>query len=474
MTINAPIEMTQHAVGQGGFFFGSLKYGGAEFCYAYDCGTSNRQVLLNREIKRVKKERRLPNVEKNRTLNTEKPIINALFISHFHADHISGLPNLLNQFHVKRVILPYLNKEEKNLLLLMNATNTGGGSADVSQQIISDAVEYLSEFGVEEVIFIPRMNDDAPDFPPVAPSGRTGGSDRPDRDDSQGRAGPVPPSNFFNDVENLNPVWCFRDHRNIWHINNQLKANSNLPTYSNTALYLKVPGTIQYWALATYVHPPCEDCFDDFREKIRDEFGDDDDAIKSEMRKSNFRKRIRNCFSEFWNDSNHDLISMTLYSGPTNLDTCFHLYGNSAFNFTKSGGILLTGDANFSDEQNSQNEKCYRCGQGKNSSGRRDLFLKHYSVFKKYVGAIMAPHHGSKYNFSLNLLKEFKNLVICYATAGSSSYKHPHELVRRSVYRYPDVHFQTVGEMQTLELKCLSLDGDIKVKVFKEMHDLYP
>lgn len=451
-----PVDMTQHAVGQGGFFFGSLRHDSKEFCYVYDCGANNK-TPLNREIDRVLKERIFINVEDSDTDNGEKPIINILFLSHFDFDHIRGLIYLLDRFHVKRVVLPYLYRKDKTASLLKNAAwwRRDKGSASNIMEFILDSVAWLIAKNVEQVIQIPREND-SPRLPPR--------DDRPRGDDGRDLAGPTPPKDFFKDVGNLAPVWCYRDRKNQWKMNLDLYSNTDRPTHKNTVMYLKMPGSIRYWALAPYVHPPCEHCFDDFLNEVKKEFGSiDDTTIIQGMRDKNFRARIRGCYDKFFpKGSNHNLVSMTLYSGPTNLRTIFFLYGNSIFRYTRSGGILMTGDANFSDDINQKNEICTRCRNGLSGGKRRDAFLKYHDIFKTFVGAVMAPHHGSRKSFSLSLLTNFRRTVVCYACAGSNSYGHPSVEVRCAVDCCSRANFQTVSDLPFSELRCVSVNKRVK------------
>ena len=456
------IEMTQHAVGQGGFFFGSLRYSGKEFCYVYDCGASNK-TPLNREIDRVLEERNYINVEEADTDNEEKPIINVLFLSHYDFDHVRGLIYLLERFHVKRVVLPYLYRKDKTAALLKNAGwwRRDRGSAANIMEFISNSVEWLIARNVEDVIQIPREND-LPALPPTL-----GGDDRGDSpfpsDDDGDRAGPVPPLRFFEGVENLNPVWCYRDANNRWQKNLLLYSKTDRPTHMNTVLYLKIPDSIRYWVFAPYVHPPCEHCFGDFLNEVKREFTNIDDAtIIQGMKNSNFRERIRGCYDKFFpKGSNHNLISMTLYTGPTSLKNLFFLYGNSVFSYTKSGGMLLTGDADFSDDINQVNEKCARCKSGLSGEKRRDAFLKYYEIFSIFVGALMAPHHGSRRSFSLSLPNYFRRAIVCYACAGKNSYGHPSIEVRCAVDCCSSSRFQTVSDHPFSELKCVSVDRTV-------------
>lgn len=85
-------------VGQGLFYTGSLLYG--HFNFVYDCGTENRQNILNREIMHYRHDL-------NRFV--DKPLLDFVVISHLHKDHYSGLYELVKNFRVKKIYLPYLS-----------------------------------------------------------------------------------------------------------------------------------------------------------------------------------------------------------------------------------------------------------------------------------------------------------------------------------------------------------------------------
>lgn len=79
---------TFHSIGQGAFYTEEFD----NFRFVYDCGTdTDGKKRIEKYIKNHFKE---------------NDIINALFISHFHRDHINGLEYLLSNFEVQKVFIP--------------------------------------------------------------------------------------------------------------------------------------------------------------------------------------------------------------------------------------------------------------------------------------------------------------------------------------------------------------------------------
>lgn len=86
------VTRTFNAVGQGAFYCESFEVFGDRMNIVYDCGTNSKKEYLEREIKsRFKKGE----------------IIDALFISHLHDDHVNGIPILLNYCQVKKNNISY-------------------------------------------------------------------------------------------------------------------------------------------------------------------------------------------------------------------------------------------------------------------------------------------------------------------------------------------------------------------------------
>lgn len=82
-----------HPIGQGLFYSGDV--GG--FNFVYDCGTESKKQFLSREIQNYKRQ---------------VSSLDMLVISHFHKDHISGLPELTERLNPKRILIPYVTTEE--------------------------------------------------------------------------------------------------------------------------------------------------------------------------------------------------------------------------------------------------------------------------------------------------------------------------------------------------------------------------
>lgn len=92
----------QHGVGQGSFHSATLKVegpGGQEhrFDYVYDCGSCSPHVL-ERCIKRIDLEARSD--------SRGRPVLDALALSHYDLDHLSGARSLAKSCNVSRIYLP--------------------------------------------------------------------------------------------------------------------------------------------------------------------------------------------------------------------------------------------------------------------------------------------------------------------------------------------------------------------------------
>jgi hypothetical protein len=100
-TIECKCTYNYHPVGQGLFYSGRIYLPKSDFNFVYDCGTNSKKSYLTDEIN---------------SLNNGK--LDLLIISHFHKDHISGIPELLTKFKdIKTVVLPYITEIERLIFL---------------------------------------------------------------------------------------------------------------------------------------------------------------------------------------------------------------------------------------------------------------------------------------------------------------------------------------------------------------------
>lgn len=94
--------------------------------------------------------------------DSEKICIDALFISHFHEDHINGIPRLLKSCDVKRIIMPKLTDDALLEILLsmwVEEMNDFKGPLDAIEQFLTAVKDKIVEVGIDgdfsngEVIF---------------------------------------------------------------------------------------------------------------------------------------------------------------------------------------------------------------------------------------------------------------------------------------------------------------------------------
>ena len=96
------VTRTFHPVGQGAFYTERFYTGNGAFTIVYDCGST---TLSGEKL-----------AARIRSAFPEGSEIDALFISHFHADHVNGLDILQKYCKIKTVFLPLLSVEAKALL----------------------------------------------------------------------------------------------------------------------------------------------------------------------------------------------------------------------------------------------------------------------------------------------------------------------------------------------------------------------
>lgn len=150
-TPHLTMTRTFHPVGQGAFYSEVFKVNEVvKFVVVYDCGTESNKKSFKKVISAFKAI--LPDNHK---------IIDILFLSHLHKDHINGLDELMSGVTVKKTVIPLLPADIVVLTRVKNALEERSASGVESNDSIMEDLYYSGghsdRFG--EIVAIPPFGD---------------------------------------------------------------------------------------------------------------------------------------------------------------------------------------------------------------------------------------------------------------------------------------------------------------------------
>lgn len=396
------VKMIQHPVGQGGLFSATLDSGLGRFRFVYDCG--GNVAPLKREVSWL-------------ASNSNDSRIDMLFLSHLHEDHVRGVSDLIRSCDVKTVVLPYLTPGAKKVSLYKNAAYGRPSNATLAMEMIQNPNEFFRSQNV--IYFQPRMG--------------MSGSTHDTADDNYDAA-PVIGEIDVDGIEDLGdgvdedrrlkPFWIYRKQTEEggWAIKPIEYLDQVCVAESDHAIVFCSSGKLEDWILIPYVHSLPKKLVNRFLKTANSRFGSiDQENLKKIIANKKSRSDLRGCYKSLdpkgKKNFNDNVVSMTLYSGPFRSYGRHFIHKSPNICITNAGGWILTGDANFKDEE------------------RRSGFLMRYLNYRHLVNVFMIPHHGSKNNFDESLLLPFGKLIVAYVAVGNwnKTYKHPNPGVRQFV-----------------------------------------
>lgn len=414
----------QQPVGQGFFHSASLIRGTSSpaLLYIYDCGAMERFAAA-----RGRRIRRHVALTKRRT-GTNR--LDLLFLSHIHADHVNGLPELLDAssgLQVDTIVLPLVNVRERLIALARTASEDRASAVDpFYRDLIVDPASALERFEPRRIIF-------------VRGSGPDGGA--PDGD---GRPLDAPTGPAIGD-EGLfasDAVWKLVGRgRAEWADRSRSDGETNVVTFviedsiafALSALHRTDTGTtMRHWLLAPYVDPGVVAGRDAFlRELARRcgvpfrRFGRWLDDV------TNVRDLVLNGLDKLVGayamaTGNLNITSLCLYSGPA-IDAgtlprrWFARLGCVAASREDRIAWLATGDAALKQKE------------------RFADFLNHYHRLLGQVSTLTLPHHGSDHNFHPGLLSQIRPIACVASAELFSKWKHPGPETVQAVCSHPAV-----------------------------------
>lgn len=360
---------TIHPVGQGAFYTERF-YTDLNNIYTiiYDCGSSTqfsgRGQLIDSEI--------------TQTFD-EGENITAIFISHFHNDHINGIKKLLEYCNVKYVFLPVLTNESK--LLLMAYENN-----KEILMFINNPSKYITDIKPEtKVIFIEEENIE----------------EQNNHKDTIEQS----KENFYLD----------EDYRET---NKHIRSGTKI-----TALYLK--------GLWEYI--PYNLKYNDLYSKIKREYSKSGLSIPNDALINIDSVNLweaKNIFNNVIKSNKRNINSMVLYSGSVipqkwncnaiinyNFNCILNYYFDRYYNKHIKTGCLYLGDYDLTEKDAFK------------------LLKKKYCCVENNISLVQVPHHGSKHNFDERICSEFADLKIFFISAGEKNkYRHPSCTVIEKIY----------------------------------------
>ena len=405
----------QYPVGQG--FFHAGKFGSSEwahdvFSYVYDCGAMEKyKAARAREIKHYLHD-------------AHGKDIDLLFISHVHADHVSGLPQLLDGssgIKARTIVLPYTTAAERLFVFAKDvALGAWGDDQSFALDLAADPVIALAErFSPDEIILV---HGDSPDEPDRGDEGIPP-DDEPDRERSWG----------FKRFEPIAGAARPSRHRGSARVT-ECSDKSILAMHTFA------------WGFIPHVRPISRKIIADFLQELASQIGVTPKALSSKLDSSDevrdllikHRGGLVDAYKKISGDLNVTSLSiLSLPLSPTTRidarapwDPYWHFHWHRAVR--SQIAWLGTGDAALKAKKHA------------------DAFAKHYAGYVTAVRTMTLPHHGSAHNFNASLLTAFSPLFAIAPADVYSSWNHPSAEVVRRVAEHGGLTIPVTSSPQTL------------------------
>ncbi|MEM9546376.1 MAG: MBL fold metallo-hydrolase [Bacteroidota bacterium] len=368
-----------YKAGQGSFYGGRIWSHDNDKVYTivYDCGTSpfiaGNSQSLKKEIDLFKTDSIFPQ---------HNNVIDLLLLSHLDYDHVSGLKRLLVDFTVKKIVLPYIEKEHRKFFLL--SLGEGVTEDDLSPEDYTKFVETPHTFITEnssnkeiQLFFIGSDDESEIEY-------RTDG--------------------FNNDIIDIYPVGTpITKPEELEQLKNNL-----VNVYKNDLQFF----IRQKWEFTTYVKGVDPGAIEALERCLKHKFQKNSNETLTFEDLKNIvttdRKEAHRCYTQCIDEINsHGLI---LLHGPINFyySSCDFFSDHELNRFYKNNfyydqsdeiiysqipflGTLLLGDTSLNPKNNAVN------------------FQKAFKDKLRYVHIVQVPHHGSEKNWDYD---EFKELQI--------------------------------------------------------------
>jgi beta-lactamase superfamily II metal-dependent hydrolase len=414
---NLKFEGVFHNVGQGLFYSGEIwrdnskNIDSKNFAFVYDCGSVWHNGKTN--LKYLK-----PAIKRYSNNLVSKRILHLLTISHLHADHINGIPHLLEEFErVKWVVIPYLTPFERLLVAIANI------NAPIWYfEFLSEPAEFLLKRNVERVVYIHPAGDNIPLEEKVYKNEEDSFVFPIDKElkDYQNGNGKNHLSPFndriyhkYSGTVKLYDSYC-QINSAIWefiffnykkNIDKSLEVEFNKCIKGLTIYYNDFKKIITNQSLLKKIR---ENCYKQLIKKggLKDE---NNTSLILFHRPLTYisRKSIHYEFIQLANACNSISNKISLWETDNKLkDLCKKIKN---FLTIKGYGTLLLGDINLNLKDFLRNLK---------------NFLTEERL--KSAGFILIPHHGSKENWNIEILNYIGKPSIWIASAGTyNTYGHP-------------------------------------------------
>jgi hypothetical protein len=376
------VVIRQNPVGHGGFHTGTLGSDLYQLRWVYDCGSWKNNKKLAECIQAL--GRRVPTDAR----------IHLLFVSHFDADHVSGLKTLLEAFRnrVDVVVVPYLTSDDM-LSVLGRALIARRCPLDFIEQLI-DPRTWFRQYGVKHVI---RLQP-----PPPAQPGGAEGPDTPRAPDPGSISKKIVPS------EQPQPVVLKPD-------GNELRGTV-APAGTVVGINTNV-GWTDWWFIP-FVHPITKSAKRRFSRVAkglinRSAKGRTFHARLLNLLKTQAGRRLLKEQYQLQKIGDANAISLSLYEGPRLVlpQARISYRGTTESNSTRTGW-LLTGDAKLEQYD------------------RRSKWLEFFQPFRNGIGKLMLPHHGSIHNFHPEVLDAANIKAQLFVTADARDKTRPNKGVK--------------------------------------------